>query len=66
MSLQERVESHIPELGQVREEVEKRYRGEQAEQLAEEKAQKLHAHLEKTKDIKQLKIKQWIKSPFSV
>ena len=54
VSLQERVESHIPELGQVREEVEKRYRGEQAEQLAEEKAQKLHAHLEKTKDIKNL------------
>ena len=54
VSLQERVESRIPELAEVREQVKKRYRGEQAEQLAEEKAQKLYAHLKKTKDINSL------------
>jgi len=54
VSLQERIESRIPDLAQVQEEVERRCRGEQAEQLAEEKAQKLHAHLKKTRDINNL------------
>ncbi len=54
VSLHERIESRIPELADVQLQVEKRYRGEQAEQLAEEKAQKLHAHLKKTKNIKNL------------
>jgi len=54
VSLQERIESRIPELTEVQEEVERSYRGEQAEKLAEEKARKLHAHLTKTKNINNL------------
>ena len=54
VSLQERTTSRIPDFAQVQEEAEKQYRSEQAEILAREKADKLFAKLQETKDLANL------------
>ena len=51
VSLKERVVSRVPEFTEVQEEVEERYRSEQAEILAKEKAEKLLTKLKETKDL---------------
>ena len=51
VSLEERVPSRVPEFAEVQEEVEERYRSEQADILAKEKAEKLLAKLKETKDL---------------
>ena len=54
VSLTERVPSRIPAFTAVQEEVEERYRSEQAERLAQEKADKLLTKLKETKDLASL------------
>ena len=54
VSLTERVPSRIPAFTTVQEEVEERYRSEQAERLAQEKADKLLSKLKETKDLASL------------
>ena len=54
VSLTERVPSRIPAFTTVQEEVEERYRSEQAERLAQEKADKLLTKLKETKDLASL------------
>ena len=54
VSLAERVPSRIPEFTAVQEEAEERYRSEQAERLAQEKADKLLTKLKETKDLASL------------
>ena len=54
VSLAERVPSRIPEFTVVQEEAEERYRSEQAERLAQEKADKLLTKLKETKDLASL------------
>ena len=54
VSLAERVPSRIPEFTAVQEEVEEQYRSEQAERLAQEKADKLLTKLKETKDLSSL------------
>ena len=54
MSLAERVPSRIPEFTAVQEEAEERYRSEQAERVAQEKADKLLTKLKQTKDLASL------------
>ena len=54
VSLAERVPSRIPEFTTVQEEAEGRYRSEQAEHLAQEKADKLLTKLKETKDLASL------------
>ena len=54
VSLAERVPSRIPAFTAVQEEVEEQYRSEQAERLAQEKADKLLTKLKETKDLSSL------------
>jgi peptidyl-prolyl cis-trans isomerase D len=54
VSLAERAPSRIPEFTAVQEEVEEQYRSEQAERLAQEKADKLLTKLKETKDLASL------------
>ncbi len=54
VSLTERVPSRIPAFTAVQEEVEEQYRSEQAERLAQEKADKLLTKLKETKDLSSL------------
>lgn len=54
VSLAERVPSRIPEFTAVQEEAEEQYRSEQAERLAQEKADKLLTKLKETKDLASL------------
>lgn len=54
VSLAERVPSRIPEFTAVQEEAEERYRSEQAEHVAQEKADKLLTKLKETKDLASL------------
>ena len=54
VSLTERAPSRIPEFTAVQEEAEEQYRSEQAERLAQEKADKLLTKLKETKDLASL------------
>ena len=54
VSLAERAPSRIPEFTAVQEEAEEQYRSEQAERLAQEKADKLLTKLKETKDLASL------------
>ena len=54
VSLSERAPSRIPEFTAVQEEAEEQYRSEQAERLAQEKADKLLTKLKETKDLASL------------
>ena len=54
VSLEERAPSRLPDFGDVQSEVERRYRGEQAETLAEQRADALFTKLQETRDLASL------------
>ena len=54
ISLEERAPSRIPDFGDVQSEVERRYRSEQAETLAEQRADALFTKLQETRDLASL------------